>query len=232
MKIQESGLKKRHIFFALENVFMPPGSAMPSKKMLSLLEFLHGLSEKGMIHLYLVSGLHGDKARKKLEQLGLSKYFSDAKFFFVTHEYIHAKAEVDRDRHLESLKNDPDFLDHYLKQAVILEMVGSGKISKEESVLVGNDLMFDAFYTSRFSGIDFVLVKDSLSLRGEPVKDEISGLNYISMEKGDFKKILYWEFAKNDIAALEKRIFDEIGKALIGDKIKDAVASRGKRLPN
>ncbi len=85
----------------------------------------------------------------------------------------------------------------------------------ENSVLFGHDLCFDGFYTARFSKVDFVLVKEALSDRDNPIPEKINGLNYISITDADLKNVMLWTFPKADLRYLENYTFNKLKQELI-----------------
>ncbi len=216
MKISAKGAKIRRIFFILDDVLVP-GPVNPSlsgEKVNALLAFLFGLQERGIVQLYILAGNTREKAEEKISKAGLGKFFRPENIFFVTLDYINSKEEFDRARHLASLEKDPDFVDEFFKQKILTDLVTSGQIMREESVLVGHDLWLDAFYTSRFSGLNFVLVQESLSERHVPIKEKIRWLNTIELSEPDFRKIILGKMPQQGLKLLESRIFNRMKKEL------------------
>ncbi len=217
MKISAGNVKKKIFFFSLEGVLMPgnTGQRISLRKAASLLSFMASLEKQGLIQIFLVVGLQEEKAREKISASGTAKFFSPERIFFVTKEYIDSKGEIDRARHVASLESDPWFADEFFKQHILMQLIASGKILREETVLVGHDLWFDAFYTSRFSGVDFALIKESLSERNSPVSEKIQWLNCVRLSRKDFEKIILGKSGQNNVKLLEARVFEAMGKELL-----------------
>lgn len=218
MKLMPSSIKKKSVFLKLGSL-LPQGEneAGQWKNLAEALSFLNGLEKQGLLTTYLVAGQEKQAAWKKISGLGLEKFFAPQNMFFVTKDYIDSKEEVDRERHLAALEKDPLFVDEYFTQMTILALISSGKAKKEESVLLGNDIWFDGFYTARFSSIDFVLVEEKLSERNELLVSKLSGLNYVSISANDFKKIVLWNFPQNDVAFLQRHVMDTLSKEILKD---------------
>jgi hypothetical protein len=220
---KEKKITKKNIFFSFENVLLPDKDGYPPKKTIEAMDFLLEFSNKNKIKMYLISGLSKEKAKERIDLLGLKKYFDNDSIFYANDDYINSKSEEDKIRHEQNLEKNPEFVDHYLKQHILLLLIKKGEIKKEDSILIGNDILFDGFYTTRFSGIDFVLVKDLLTNRGEPTNIKPNGINYISISPQDFEKIIYGELPKQNIQELEKMVFDDLSKQLVGTQLKNTI---------
>jgi hypothetical protein len=218
---KEKEITKKNIFFSFENVLLPNNTQ--SKRAIEVLDFLSEFSNKNKIKIYLITGLSKEKAKQKIDSLGLKKYFDDNSIFYANDDYINSKSEEDKTRHVQNLEKNPEFVDHYLKQHVLLLLIKKGEIKKQDSILIGNDILFDGFYTARFSGIDFALVKELLTNRGEPTNTKPNGINYISLTTSDFEKIIYGQLPKQNIQELEKTVFDDLSKQLVGSQFKNAI---------
>ncbi len=224
MAVQKQEIRKKSIFFKLGSLLPPDASsALPdaasahAKKLASAFSGLKKLEKNGSLGLYLVAGQEREKAMGKISPFGLGGIFAPERMLFVTKEYLLAKEEIDRERHIAHLEADPQFVDEYFTQQAILGLMGSGKVIKEQAVLVGNDLWFDGFYTMRFSGIDFVLVRERLTERNAPIAQRLEGLNYISFSGQDMGKVAAWDFAQNNLRMLQNYIMDKLSRELLKD---------------
>ncbi len=227
---------KNCLFFKLGSLRALQGldAAEHLKSLASALTFLKKLESDGKVTLYLVAGQEKEKAQEKIDALGLGKFFSPENLFFVTRGYIDSKQEIDRERHLSALEKDKDFTDEYFTQFTISGLVASGKVEREKAILIGSDIWFDGFYTSRFSGVDFVFVSQNLAERNVPVQEKPTWLNYISLSKEDMEKILAADLPKNDPHLLQKHIMDKLAAELLKetDFSKLAAKAAKKRFEN
>ncbi|HZX20083.1 MAG TPA: hypothetical protein VFF13_03655 [archaeon] len=217
MKLDEKNIVKKNIFFVPNDILImgAVNDSISKKKTSKLLGFLKGLQEKKLVELFLIFGLHDERAKQKIKENSFKDFFKKENIFVVTDEYINSKEEIDKARHLEQLEMDPNFLDEYFKQHVLMNLFKEGKVSKENSVLIAHDVFFDGFYSMRFSNADFVLVKESLSDRNNPLPAQISGLNYIDLSEADFKRILMWKFPTPDLRFLETYVFNKLKEELL-----------------
>ncbi|MEM4709627.1 MAG: hypothetical protein QXT97_01390 [Candidatus Diapherotrites archaeon] len=184
-------------------------------------EFLNSLKEQKILDFYLISGFEEKKALEFFKSCPLKDYFDLEKFFYVDQKYLDSKTEIDKQRYVESLSDNKNFIDHYFKQIVLSDFIVNKKVDVKELVLLGNDLLFDAFYTIRFSKVDFVLLSSKVSMRGKAMQKEIGGLNYFSFSKDDFKRVIEWDFPKQNFFELEKFVFDDIAKGILGENFKE-----------
>lgn len=216
MKIGASNVKKRSIIFGLDDVLVPGpvNPAVSREKADFVLGFLGLLKKEGLIEFFLVDGRERQVAGAKISEFGLDRFFPESNVFLITKEYLDSKAEADRQRHASNLEKDPLFVDEYFKQYAISCLISSGRISKDSSVLIGHDIWLDAFYTARFSGIDFALVSESLSERNLKVNEKINWLNTIDFSESGLKRIILGKGVENDIKRLETRVFNRLGKEL------------------
>lgn len=222
-------LKKKAILFALEDVLIPGNvdKKVSREKVEQILGNLSDMEEKGLVRLFLITGLDKKVAVKKIQKYGLKKYFKKENIFYVTKEYISQKDKIDKKRYFDSLKEDPEFNDDYFKQYIINKIIDEGRIPKEEMLFVGHDLITDGFYTIRFSGIDFALLKESLSERNEKAKHKIKGLVYIKREWKDVRKALYAKLPEPDYRILDNHVFEQMKQRLFeGTELQPFIGRR------
>ncbi|VVB99528.1 Uncharacterised protein [uncultured archaeon] len=192
------------------------GEGAASAAALAAMQGLSKLESEGVVELFLVAGQKEEQAMAKIGELGISGFFRGENTIFLTPEYINSKLEFDRNRLLESMKS-PGFVDEYYKQEAIKGLIASGRVSAESCILLGRDLMFDAFYTSRFSKIDFALVSEILSEKGSPTELRLRGLKYISFTEEELKKLVSGKLPETDTSALQGHISSSIARVLLKD---------------
>jgi len=216
VKIPKKSIKKTSIFLLLQNVLVP-GSILKSvpKETAKAMEFLQKLQKDGLVELFLIVGQLKEPGSKVLEKSSFARAFSEKNIFFVTQDYINSKEPFDKERHLASLEKDPGFIDEFFKQKVILDLIEKGRVKRESSVLIAHDMWLDGFYTSRFSKIDFVLLKESLSEKNVPVTENIRWLNVISFTEKDLVNVILSKLPAPDLALLETRIFNRMNRELL-----------------
>lgn len=215
-----SKVVKKHLFFSLECFLKDNTLDLPENAKKSF-EFLNSLKSQNIIDFYLISGFEEKKALEFFKSFSLKDYFSLENFFFVDQNYLDSKSEIDKQRYFEALSGNENFIDYYFKQIILKDFIANKKIDAKEMVLLGNDLLFDGFYTMRFSKVDFVLLSSKVCMRGKPLQNHVSGINYFSFVEEDLRKIIEWNFPQQNFFELEKFVFDDIAKGIFGENFKE-----------
>ena len=226
MKLLKNNVVKKNFFFCLDDIllFKEGNKKVTEKEVIDLLSFMQGLEKEGFVELFLLAGLQEEKAEEKIKNHSLDQFFKKENIFHVNKEYVESKEELDKERHLAQLEKDPFFDDKFFKQTVLMNLLKENKITNENTALICHDIWFDAFYSIKFSGVDFFLVEKNLSERNHLIPEKINGLNYIDFKESDFKKIILGKFPKQDILFLETYIFNKLKLELFeGTKIDSLV---------
>jgi len=206
---------KRVCFIEMEGILKSHNTySADEKRVKELIKKLYNFCKEKNIELYLLSGYHEKIAKKEFKESELGKYFDKKHFLFVTEKYISDKADVDEKIHRDSLDKDPGFVDSYFKQVAINEVKTKTAFEQDEILLLCNDLWVDAYYTTRFSKVDFALFEENLQERGN-VADRISGLAYFSLDF-DSVKTLLTEFPNVNLKELDKFVFNTMKKVIMG----------------
>ena len=195
-----------------------------SKRVFNFVDKLATFCKKENIDLYLISGFHEVIAKKEFKKSGLEKYFDKKHFLFVNEEYILGKADVDEKIHRDSLKEDEMFVDSYFKQVAIQKIIEEDNVSSDEVLLLGNDIWVDAYYTTRFSKVDFALFEENILQRGNKAKS-LEGLAYFSLEFNSVKSLLE-DFPIVDLKSLDKFVFDTMKKVIMDNVDLSGVAKK------
>ena len=165
------------------------------------------------IELFLISGFHEKIAKQKFAKSFLKKFFDKTHFFFVDDEYIYKKGENDAKRHKENLDKDKEFNDSYFKQVLIQQFLHDNEVKPYDALLLCNDLWVDAYYTTRFSKIDFAVFEKNITERGKHVK-KVDGLAYFNLDS-ETVKVLLERFPTIDLKPLDRLVFDTMQKVLL-----------------
>ena len=158
--ITASILAKDCVAFGLDDILSAGSVSGPINraKAMELLEKLSKLEKEVQgFRLALVSGYSAEEGWKKLNATGFQKFFLPENVFFADKAYVDSMGEIDRQRHLENIAKDALFQDDYFKQKALSRIVEDGKLEKSRVVFVGHDLLTDAYYSQRFSGIHVAL---------------------------------------------------------------------------
>jgi hypothetical protein len=222
---------KRLCFIEMEGVLSHFGSYVPDKKKVEL--FLKKLSvfcKKNKVELFLVSGHHESVASKKMLEHKFHAFFDEEHFLFVDENYISKKDEVDRKLHQDALEKDPHFVDTYFKQVMIQKILAEKKFSPKDALLLSDDLWVDGYYNIRFSKIDFAIFEGNILERGKPAK-KIDGLAYFTLDFSSVKKLLE-NFPVVDNSFLDRFVFEEMKKVLVGESVQNAIRESAIRHMN
>lgn len=210
-------LRKTALFLCMEDVLVPGkiDSGVDAAEVRKILGNLHRMEEKNALTMVLISGYCEKIAKRLVGKFGLGSFFRGENIFSVTEDYINSKAEIDREMHLANLKKDASFKDEYFKQHIIRQFLEKG-IPKEQMLLIGHDAWTDGFYTMRFSGIDFALVREAYSERHKAARERVKGLVYIKRKWGDIRRVIK-NFPKPDYSALDRHCYETMKEHLLGD---------------
>ncbi|HLC37072.1 MAG TPA: hypothetical protein VJK05_05715 [archaeon] len=219
-EINKKNLKKTHLFIGLEDVLIP-GNAEKEinlSEVKKIIRNLIQLNEKvPEFDFFILTGLREKEALKRIRNFPFLNEVKD-KIMSVTEGYIDSKEPQDKEFYLKRLNENHEFKDEYFKQTVIQGFIGKG-VGREKIELIGHDVWTDGFYTTKFSNVDFALIKSSLTHLDNPLNQEIPGVVYIERTWKDFKKILLGELKKPSLEELDKYVLNYFRKHLIADEL-------------
>jgi hypothetical protein len=215
---------KKVVFVEMEGVLLPFAHYKPSEERAE--KFASKLSEycaENKIKLLLVSGYSYNVAERKFSQSFLKKYFNKENLICVDNKYLESKTPEDLEIYNSRIKQDEEAVDAYHKQHAILEFMKENNLVPSDIILFAEDVWLDGYYSTRFSKVDFAILEENVSEKGIPA-DRIQGLAYFSLDFPTARDLIK-VFPKIDTSLLEKRVFDEIKKSLLGsDSFKTALA--------
>lgn len=207
---------KRVCFIEFEGILLSNADYLVNlAKSKMFLTNLKNYCDKNNIKLVLVSGFHKEIAQKKFNSSFVKSFIKKEDFFYVNDAYISDKEDADKKSYLENLKKDKEFSDSYFKQVMIQKFLKENDFESDDAILLCSDIWVDAYYTTRFSKIDFALFEDNLRDRGKKT-NRISGLAYFNLDF-DSVKILIENYPKTDLSLLDKFIFTKMQEALLKD---------------
>ncbi len=220
MPLGAKNVVKRYLFFVPEDVLFSGkvNKSISREKTDLVMKFLKGLESMGLIELFLISGREKHKAIAEIAGAGLKKFFKKENIFLLNDSYLNSRAEPDRERYDANLAKDPFFTDDFFKQSVLTGLLSTGKIMRENAVLIGHDLWFDGFYTARYSGIDFVLLRDSFSERNVPSSQIPGWVHCTDFSREDFESLIAGKIPKTDAKVLESYIFKHLAREMVDAK--------------
>ncbi|MDO8624730.1 MAG: hypothetical protein Q7R47_01505 [Candidatus Diapherotrites archaeon] len=232
--LDAKSLQKTVLVFGLDDVVVAGRvhSTVDSTQVKKVLENLGKLAKKfPFFHFFVVSGYQKEITLQKLGLAGLTSFFPEQNIRFVSQEYLDSKESMDREIYDSELAKDPLFKDEYFKQKEIEKIATELGVPMEKIVFVGHDLFFDAYYSQRFSKVDFVLVKESLSNQHKRVDRIIKGLNYIHLDWNDLRDVLLGKFPPADCMQLRNFIHFYLQRHLVShETMGTLVEARIKQL--
>lgn len=215
---ERSFASKKVVFFPLENILIP-GEAVSTVSARDSKRFLKAFSSfarKHAIHSFLISSHSLEWALEKVNEFGLAEFFPSTHIFGVNSSYLEKMAPIDRARYDAKQKDNPACTDEYFRQVAMQTIMETHHFSREECVLVGHDYWFDGFYTRRYAQVDVVFMEPSLSTRGKPILQKISGLWYSPLSFKPFQKILLGKMPAPDYRFLDTWASVTLTEELLG----------------
>jgi hypothetical protein len=216
--LDQKSLQKTVLVFALDDVLVggtvaPTVDAAKTKTVLTNLSKL--AAKVPIFRFFVVSSYQQEITLRKLDDAGIRKFFPDNRIRFVNAEYLDSKEQLDREIYEKALSEDALFRDEYFKQKEVERIRAEFDVEMEKMVLVGHDLFFDAYYSQRFSKIDFVLLKETLSNQNVRHEKIVKGLNYVHMDWKDIRDVLLGKFPPADYMQLRNYIHFYLQQRLV-----------------
>ncbi len=233
--LETNKLVKTALFLGVEDVLVPGkvDSTVDNKAVKEILKNLSMLEKKvPEFRFFILTGYNQQIGSDLLKKHGLDSFCSEKRCFFVNLDYLASKKKIDRGIYAAELKKDPLFKDEYFKQIMVNQLGEKLAIPKEKMVMVGHDLFFGAFYTNRFSGIDFALIRSAISMRGQKFQQPlVKGLTYINRTWPDIRKLLIGQFPAADYSSLKSMIQSLLARELVSSQtMGQVVEARRKQL--
>lgn len=212
-------LSKKVVFVALENVLIP-GDAVKDISPSKVEEFLSELTafaQSNHARLFLLSVHDKSWAENLVREKKWESFFPSSTIFGMTPAYVDSMQPVDRVRFENKRKENPESVDEYYRQVAMQEIISTNHFSPEECVLIGQDYWFDGFYTRRYAMVDILFIENTLTSRGKPIAEKISGLWYAPL---DFKSVQ--SFFRSDVAAPNYKPLDTWASVTLTEELLGA----------
>ncbi len=183
---------KKVVFFPLENVLIP-GAIFEDVDVLASARFLKSFfkfASKKDIHAYIISSRDETWAREQVVKQKWGDFFPEERVWGVNSSYLNKMEPLDRARFDSKQKDNPACTDEYYRQVAMLDIMKKNHYNGNACVLIGHDFWFDGFYTRRYALVDVVFIESSLTIRGKPSSQKVSGLWYSQLSLKPIQKIL------------------------------------------
>jgi hypothetical protein len=115
-------------------------------------------------------------------------------------------------------------VDSYFKQVLIQEKLVELNLLQKDVLLLSDDVWVDGYYTTRFSNVDFAIFEGNICDRGKKVS-RIQGLAYFNFDFSSVESLLR-DFPVVDYSFLDRYVFNEMKKVLVGESVQDSIRKR------
>ncbi|MDD3178104.1 MAG: hypothetical protein PHR26_01160 [Candidatus ainarchaeum sp.] len=139
------------------------------------------------VNLYLVTGLLEDKCNEIIDLFSLDKFFKKENIIFINQEYLDSLSEIDKKIRFNKFKEDLFYHDDYHK---VYFINNHKNLNSGNTLFVGHDLWTDAFYISRYTKANVILLKETLSYNNFFYKKDFKTIYTISSDFISFKNFL------------------------------------------
>lgn len=175
----------KYLYFGLFDVLIK--GKLNKRPDTSYLSELVEFSKDQKINLGLITGLEKDNSEKILFENGVDSYFKKDNIIDISEDYYESLNEIDKDIKKQAKEKDPNYSDEYFKVYYLNKKFSS---SKEGILFLGHDIWTDAYYLHKYSNINSILLKETLSNNHAPNLTEIKGLNIVNSNIDEIKNYL------------------------------------------
>lgn len=208
----------KYLFFGLFDVLIK--GKLDIKPNTSYLSDLVEFSKEKNIEVYLITGLSKEQSEIVLKETGIDSYFKKENIIDISNDYYESLNEIDRELKKQAKEKEPNYADEYFK-VYYFNSVFKGV--KEEILFIGHDIWMDTLYLYKYSGINSILLKETLSNNNAPNLIEIKGLNVVDSNFEMIKDYLInkKEFNYDSLESYaNKLLYNEIfGKSLFNSNL-------------
>lgn len=176
--------------------------------------------------LFLISGLDAEKGEEIIKKNGIDAYFSKKNIHHISEKYYDTLSEIDKELKEQAKQNDPNYSDEYYKVYFFNNIY---KHKKEKTLFLGHDIWTDAYYLTKYAGIDTILLKDTLTNNSAPNLIEIKDLHIVDPNFQEIKSYLEEE-KKFNFEPLHNYAEKLIYKEMVGGCLSNSNLSLGKIL--
>jgi formylmethanofuran dehydrogenase subunit D len=176
---------KTHLVFGLYDILLK-GKHDKKPDTIFMSELVDFANENNK-ELYLITGLDREKGETLVKNNGLDAYFKEENICYIEKEYYETLSNVDKELKEKAKEEDPYYSDDYYKVHFFNKIY---KGPKDKTLFIGHDVWTDAYYLSKYSDVDVVLLKDTLANNSLPHIIEIKDLHVIEPKIETIKEYL------------------------------------------
>lgn len=208
----------KYLFFGLFDVLIK--GKLDIKPNTSYLSDLVEFSKEKNIEVYLITGVSKEQSEIILKETGIDSYFKKENIIDISNDYYESLNEIDRELKKQAKEKESNYADEYFK-VYYFNSVFKGV--KEEILFIGHDIWMDTLYLHKYSGINSILLKETLLNNNAPNLIEIKGLNVVDSNFEMIKDYLInkKEFNYDSLESYaNKLLYNEIfGKSLFNSNL-------------
>ncbi len=154
----------------------------------SYLKELSTFAKENKINLYLVTGLKKDIGEKIIADNNLLDYFKEDNIIYISEDYHSYLSDLDLKLRNEKYKDNFNYCDDYLKVHFITKQ--KPELNQQSTLFIGHDLWTDAYYISKYTNANVVLINLTLSYNNKPHIKDINTLHVIEPNFNNLKDYL------------------------------------------
>lgn len=215
---------KTHLGFGLYDVLIK-GKLNKRPDTLFMSELVDYAKQNNKV-LFLITGLDKEKGQELIRLNGIDAYFPENKIYHIDDKYYDTLSPIDKELKEDAKSKDSNYCDEYYKVYFFNNLYAG---PKKETLFVGHDIWTDAYYLSKYSEIDVVLFKDTLTNNSAPNLSNIKDLQIIDSNFEIIKEYIETEKQFN-YTALHTYAEKLIYKEMVGSSLFNSNLSVGKIL--
>jgi hypothetical protein len=204
---------KTHIGFGLYDILVK--GKLDKKPDTSFMSELVEYSKENKKELFLISGLDKEIGEKIVKEHGIDSYFSKDKIYHIDENYYNTLTDIDKELKEQGKLKEHNYCDEYYK-VYFFNNLFKGK--QENCLFVGHDIWTDAYYISKYTKADVVLLKGTLTNNSAPSIMEIKDVRIIDSNFQEIKEYLEKETQFN-YAPLHKYADKLLYQEMIGGSL-------------
>lgn len=169
--------------------------------------------ETRKVNLYLVTGQKEEDVTSILKENNLFDIFKKENIIYVDDKYLSTLGELDIQLRKEKADKDSNYYDQYLK---IHFLKSNSILNSEYTVYVGHDIWYDAYYVSKYTKANVILLTTTLSYHQKLHTSNLKTLPTINPNLDEFKNLILNKIVF-DYSALHSFAQNTLYSKMIGD---------------
>ncbi len=164
----------KHFYFGMFDVLIT--GRLNKKPDTSYLSQLVEFAKDEKIQLYLMTGLDASVSEEIVTENNLNAYFPSKNIICISDSYFKYLSEMDKELKTQEKEKCQCYSDEYFK---VYYFNNQFNLPKQKALFVGHDVWADAYYLHKFSQVNSVLLRCTLSHNHLSAIPAIKNLNII-----------------------------------------------------